>query len=56
MRERVGKEVTDIIGGRDGYGGVWGRCQGKSLEKCEFPVVVVYFAWFVPNDCPVLAG
>ncbi|KAL7423726.1 exocyst complex component exo70 [Cryptotrichosporon argae] len=31
MRERVGGEVAEIVGG--GYKLFWGRCQGKGLEK-----------------------
>ena len=33
MRDRVGREVEELVAGA--YGGFVGRCQGKGMEKCK---------------------
>lgn len=33
MRDRVGKEVEEVVG--QAYGGFVSRCQGKGMEKCK---------------------
>ncbi|GFZ46609.1 hypothetical protein JCM24511_03829 [Saitozyma sp. JCM 24511] len=33
LRDRIGREVEELVG--RGYGGFWGRVQGRGVEKCK---------------------